>query len=268
MGNEANVANKTKKSDKSNNPLYLDNCYMKEFEAEVTSAANKDENSQFIALNRTAFYPNSGGQPHDTGIMERLSDGAAFRVVFVGKFSGEISHEVENQQGEGAKLKLKQGDKMKCVLDWDRRFTFMRYHTADHVLTRVIINHTGAKITGNQISLDKSRTDFDLEDFDREAFQQYVDEANGIMAKGLPVRKYFMPLEEAMKKQNLFQLRDRLPPNVKELRIVQIGEGPAFDTSACGGCHLDNTGEAGKIEIIKMQNKGKSNRRIYFKLDD
>lgn len=245
-------------------PLYLKDCYMKEFDAEVVSANNKDEENQFIVLDSTAFYPDSGGQPFDTGKMIRVSDNAVFRVVFVGKFSGSISHEVERPDGAKG---LEPGDRVRCTIDWDRRYKFMKYHTADHVLSRVIINHTGAKITGNQISPDKSRIDFDLENFDRDAFQRFVDEANDILAKSLPVRKYFMPMEDAIKNQDLFQLKDKLPPNVKELRIVQVGEHPAFDTSACGGCHLDNTGEAGSIEIIKMENKGKGRRRIYFRLN-
>jgi misacylated tRNA(Ala) deacylase len=244
-------------------PLYLRDCYMKEFEAEVVSANNKDEKTQFIVLDSTAFYPDSGGQPYDTGKMIRESDNAVFKVVFVGKFSGSISHEVERPDGVKG---LEPGDKVRCSIDWDRRYVFMKYHTADHVLTRIIINHTGAKITGNQISHEKSRIDFDLEDFDRDAFQRFVEEANEVLARRLPVKKYFMPMDEAMKNPDLFQLKDRLPPNVSELRIVQVGEDPAFDTSACGGCHLDNTGEAGRMEIIKMENKGKGRRRVYFRL--
>jgi misacylated tRNA(Ala) deacylase len=262
-------------------PLYLKDSYLREWEARVASAQRKDEKAQFIVLDNTAFYPQSGGQPHDTGTITRLSDSRAFKVVFVGKFcvsqhngrrdvsssegtkiSGQISHEIE-AQGEG----LKPGDQVKCSLDWDRRHVLMRYHTADHILTRVIINHTGARITGNQISPEKSRIDFDLEKFDREAFEQYAGEANEIIARNIPVKKYFMPYEEAMKNPDLFQLKDRLPPNIKELRIVQVGEGPAFDTSACGGCHLGSTGEIGKIKIIKMENKGKNNRRIHFVLE-
>ncbi len=239
--------------------LYLKDCYLKEWEAGVVSVSE----GKFIVLDKSAFYPASGGQPHDTGTMTRLSDEKAFKVVFVGKFSGQISHEVEVPEGE----ELKPGDKVKCTLDWERRHTMMRYHTADHIFTRVIINHTGAKITGNQISPEKSRIDFDLETFDREAFEQYAREANELIAKNIPVKKYFMSYEEAMKNQDLFQLKDKLPPNIKELRIVQVGESPAFDTSACGGCHVDSTGEIGRIKIIKMENKGKSNRRVYFVLE-
>lgn len=264
--------------------LYLKDCYLKEWDSEVKSsqmkaAAEKDSLeqpdkavktplSQFIVLDRTAFYPQSGGQPFDTGTMTRLADGKTFRVVYVGKFGENISHEVEPMElGAG----LKAGDKVRCKLDWERRYTFMRYHTADHVFTRVIINETGAKITGNQISMDKSRIDFDMENFDRAAFERYAETANGIIAKNIPINKYFMPREQALKNPELFQLRDKLPPDVMELRIVQIGGDEkglgAFDTSACGGTHLNNTSEIGRIKVTDAINKGKNNRRIYFVLE-
>ncbi len=195
--------------------LYLKDCYLKEWEAVVASVQKKDDKAQFIILDKTAFYPNSGGEPYDTGTITRLSDEKVFKVVFVGKFCGNISHEVEVAGDE-----LKPGDKVKCILDWERRHLFMRYHTADHIFTRVIINHTGAKITGNQISPEKSRVDFDLENFDREAFEQYAREANELIAKNIPVKKYFMPYEEAMKNPDLFQLKDKLPPNI----ILEAGE--------------------------------------------
>ena len=91
---------------------------MKEFEAEVTSAKDK-----FITLNRTAFYPNSGGQLFDTGTITK--DNETYNVVYVGKFNGQISHEVDK---EG----LKKGDKVKCKIDWQRRYKLMRSHTSAH----------------------------------------------------------------------------------------------------------------------------------------
>jgi misacylated tRNA(Ala) deacylase len=237
----------------SEQALYLKDNYLKEAKAKVIKADKK-----FIVLDKTIFYPNSGGQPFDTGIMERVSDRTEFKVVYAGKFGEDISHEVDK---EG----LKAGDEVECRIDWGRRYVFMRYHTADHVLTRVIMNETGARITGNQISPEKSRIDFDLEKFDKDAFLKYADAANTIIAKNLPVIKYFMPKEEAIKNPDLFQLKDRLPPDVKELRIVQIGpDGCAFDTSACGGTHLNNTSEIGRIEVIGAENKGAARRRIYF----
>jgi len=249
-------------ADEAKKQLYLGDCYMKEFEAEVTSAGRKDEKSQFVVLNRTAFYPSSGGQPHDTGTMTRVKDGSVFRVVFVGKFSGKISHEAEAPEGP----ELKRGDSVKCAVDWDRRYALMRYHTAAHVLSEVIHKETGARITGNQLDVDRGRIDLDLENFDRDAMQSYADKANGIIGKGLPVRKFFMPREEALKNPDMLSLKNIMPPNLQTWRVVQIGDSPYFDIKACGGCHVDSTSEIGNVEIVKIQNKGKSNRRIYYRL--
>jgi misacylated tRNA(Ala) deacylase len=233
--------------------LYLKDCYLKEFGATVASM----KDGKFIVLDRTAFYPKSGGQPHDTGRMVRESDGKEFRVVFCGKFSGEISHEVD-QEG------LQEGDRVKCAIDWDRRYLFMRYHTASHVLAAIIEQETGALITGNQISEEKTRVDFSLEEMDREQMMATEAKVNGIADRGLPVKFSFISREEAEKNPKITKLAKGLPPAIRELRVVEI-EG--FDINACGGTHLANTKEIGRIRIVGLVNKGKNNRRIYFKLE-
>jgi len=232
-------------------PLYLEDNYAKEFEAEVKEV-NKEK---FIVLDNTLFYPASGGQPYDTGTITTES-GTEYKVVYVGKFNNQISHEVDNPG-------LKPGDKIKGKLDWDRRYKLMRYHTAAHVLSEVIHKKTGAKITGNQLDLEKGRIDLDLENFDREAIHQYGDEANQIIKKELEVKKTFMSAEEAFKDPDLFSLKNALPPDIKELRIVEVD---GYDKKACGGTHVNNIKEIGEIEILKADNKGKNNRRIYFKI--
>jgi misacylated tRNA(Ala) deacylase len=230
--------------------LYLKDSYMREFEARVVSVSE----DKYVVLDQTAFYPSSGGQPHDTGILVR--DGEEFPVIFVGKFSGNISHEV-------GKAGLKTSDKVMGRIDWNRRYVLMRYHTAAHILSEVIHKKTGAKVTGNQLDLDKGRIDFDLEDYNKDELKQYEEEANEIIAKELPVKKYFLEREEALRNPEFFSLKNVLPPDVKELRIVDV-EG--FDTKACGGCHVDNTKEIGGIEITKSDNKGRNNRRVVFVL--
>ncbi len=231
--------------------LYLKDNYLKEAKAKVIKADKK-----FIVLDKTIFYPNSGGQPFDTGVIKRISDGEGFKVVYVGKFGGDISHEVDK---EG----LQVGDEVACTVDWDRRYLFMRYHTAAHVLSQVIFLETGARITGNQIGADKSRIDFDLEKFEREKMKSYEDKANAVISKALPVKKYFVSREEALKNPDMLSLRDVMPPEVNEWRIVEI---VGFDTKACGGCHVDNLKEIGKAEVIGAENKGAARRRIYFRI--
>ncbi len=235
--------------------LYLKNSYLKEWEAQVVSVNQE----KYIVLDKTAFYPNSGGQPYDTGTITKISDGKTFRVVYVGKFSGKISHEVDK---EG----LQEGDKVKCNIDWDRRYILMRLHTAAHVISEVINKETGAMITGNQLDTGKCRIDFSVDEFDREKLKGYEKIANEIISKNIDVTYEFKSREDVLKDPNMTKLAkglEGLPKEVKILRIVRIGD---FDYQADGGTHVKNTKEIGKIEFIDFVNKGKNNRRIYFKL--
>ncbi len=231
--------------------LYMKDCYLKEFEATVKTVSE----GKYITLDKTAFYPNSGGQPCDTGKL--IKDTKEYPVVYAGKFGGRISHEV-TEPG------LKEGDKVKGIIDWQRRHLFMRYHTACHILSAIIHNDTGAQITGNQIGEDKTRIDFSLESFDREKISSYEAKANEIIEKQLPVTIKFMKREEAFKIPSIVKLKMQLPESIKELRIVDI---ESLDQQACAGTHVKNTKEIGNIQILKAENKGKNNRRIYFRLE-
>ncbi len=230
--------------------LYLYDSYKKECDSKVVSI----KDGKYVVLDKTIFYPKSGGQPCDTGKMIRGEE--EFNVVFAGKFGGKISHEVDRPG-------LNEGDSVKCVLDWDRRYMFMRYHTAAHVLASIFNKKTGALITGNQLGLDKTRFDFSLEGFDREKINECITESNAILLKYIELKTYFLPREEAMKIPGIVKLAAALPPNIQELRIVEI---PGVDVQADGGTHVKNVNEIGEIELLECVNKGKSNRRVYFKL--
>ncbi|NCN38805.1 MAG: alanyl-tRNA editing protein AlaX [Candidatus Aenigmarchaeota archaeon CG_4_10_14_0_8_um_filter_37_24] len=231
--------------------LYLSDCYLKEWDAAVAK-----DNGKYIVLDQTAFYPNSGGQPCDTGTM-KTENGNEYKVVYVGKFSGDVSHEVDNGG-------LKAGDKVHCRIDWDRRYKLMRMHTAAHVFSRVIFDETGAVTSGNQLDLDKSRIDFTLENLDKGKIKEWEKKANEIIAGGRNLKISFYPREEAFKIPDFIRTSKLLvPEDLKTIRIVEI-EG--LDQQACGGTHLKNISEIGKIEVLKVENKGKNNRRIYFRL--
>jgi len=232
--------------------LYLDDSYLKSFEARVVSV--KDD--RFIVFDRTAFYPNSGGQPFDEGIVKRGDD--EFKVVFVGKFNGEISHEVDRPG-------LKVGDKVSCMIDWNRRYKLMRMHTSAHVVSTFIHEKSGALITGNQLGLEKSRIDFNLETFDRDKFVEYLAGANEVLKQNLGVVVSYMPREDALKIPSMVKLAGALPPKIDVLRIVSIGN---FDTQADGGTHVRNTREVGELVLLKLENKGKNNRRLYYTIRD
>jgi misacylated tRNA(Ala) deacylase len=241
--------------------LYFFDCYLKEFEATVERVTD----NKFVVLDRTAFYPESGGQPNDTGKLIRESDGSEFEVVHVGKFDGEIGHEIICP-AENSFSCLKAGDRVKGIIDWKRRYRHMRMHTATHVIANVIEKETGAQITGNQLGLDQSRIDFSLEAFDRDKFAEYEKIANKIIARNNPVNFQLVSRAEAEEKlSRLTTLAKGFSDEIKEVRMVEI-EGVTIE--ACGGTHLKNTSEVKRIKITKLQNKGKSNRRMYFTLID
>ncbi len=229
--------------------LYWDDSYMTEFEADVVSV-----NHEWIELDQTCFFPTGGGEPNDSGKL--IADGNEFLVSDVTKSGDTILHKVDR---EG----LKVGGKVKGIIDWGRRHRLMRMHTASHLLSAIIHNETGALISGSGLDLDKSRIDFNLDEFNREKFTDYIAKANEVIRRGSEVKSYFMAREEAMKIPGIIKLLEALPPNVDTLRIVEI-EGA--DIQADGGNHVKNLMELGEIQIVKLENKGKSNRRLYFTL--
>ena len=230
--------------------LYMEDSYLRECDASVQSV----KEGKYIVLDRTVFYPKGGGQPNDTGRMMRGEE--EFKVVFVGKFEGKVSHEVDRPGLNG-------GDRVKCILDWPRRYTIMRMHTAAHVLAATMHKELGVLITGNQLGEDKTRFDFNMEDFDREKFETIVKKANETLSQDLGLKIYTLPREKAMEIEGVVKLANALPPSIRELRIVEI---PGIDVQADGGTHVRNLREVGQIEILKLENKGKSNRRVYFTL--
>ena len=225
---------------------------MKECESAVVAVRD----GKYVTLDKTIFYPIGGGQPSDKGKIVRISDGKEFNVTFVKKENGEAVHELD---AEG----LAQGDKVRCVLDWERRHVLMRMHTAAHILASIFYKEGGAQITGNQIDVDKSRFDFSMENFDREKMETYVAKANGVFQQDIPVKIYSLPREEAFKIEGIVKLAGALPPSISVLRIVEI---PNVDIQADGGTHVKSTKEIGTIEILRLDNKGKENKRIYFTL--
>ena len=230
--------------------LFLVESYLKEARATVISV----KDGKYVTLDRTIFYAKGGGQPHDTGRIIR--QGEVFDVVFVGKFSGEISHEVD-------RVGLQPGDDVFCFLNWDRRYKLMRSHTAAHVLAALLNKGTGALITGNQLEENYVRFDFSLEKFDRTILEEYLVRANELFEKDIEVRWYELPREEALKIPGVVKMAEAFPPDLPVLRIVEI---VGLDKQADGGTHVRNLREIEKVELVKTENKGKNNRRIYFKL--
>jgi len=224
--------------------LFWQDAYVREFDAKVVAL---DGNR--LVLDRTAFNPRGGGLVSDLGTINGQS------LTEVQKEGDEVFHVFQSLQTFNV------GMKVHCVLDWDRRYRIMRMHTTAHILSSVVHRETGALITGNQISPDESRVDFDLESFDKEKMSSYIDQVNSVVERGVEVSSYFMKRDEALKMPGLVKLANAAPPSVETLRIVQIGD---VDTQADGGVHVRNTREIGKVVGLRTENKGKKNRRLYF----
>ncbi len=232
----------------STEELYLKDSYIKEFEAKVVKV-----NGNEVILDKTAFYPGGGGLENDTG---RLIKGdTTFTVKEVKRKENEIIHVIE---GEG----LKEGDEIKGIIDWERRFKMMRLHTASHVMAAIAYSQFNALITGGHISPEYAKDDFNLEN--KDLIPQIVERANEILSKGIEVKVYFLPREEALKIPGIVKLAERNPPNIPIWRIVEI---PGIDIQADGGPHVKNTSEVGKIRVIKIENRGKNRKRVYYTVD-
>ena len=229
--------------------LYLNDSYRRECTASVVEV-----NGIFAVLDKTIFYPEGGGQPADMGTL--TLGGSAYQVLYAKKISGNVSLQLDK---EG----LTVGDVVHCTIDWSRRYALMRAHTAAHLLSAVFHTEAGAKITGNQLGVESSRIDFSIDNFDKEAIGQYFAAANGLISQDLLVTVSSMPRELAVSDPSLVKLAGAMPPSIDKLRIVSIGD---YDRQADGGTHVKSLSEVGKIELVKCENKGSQNRRVYFRL--
>lgn len=228
--------------------LFLEDSYAKECEAVVERVEGNG-----VVLDQTVFYPTGGGQPCDYGTME--GNGKTARVLEVKKNGAEIIHVLENNC-------FAQGEKVFCRIDWERRYKLMRMHTAMHVLGATF-HEKNWLFTGNQVGVEESRVDFSMENFDRRVFEELVASANARLASGAAVKTFELPREEALAIPGAVKLAAALPPDIPVLRMVEI---VGIDLQADGGTHVKNTGEVGKIELLKLDNKGSRNKRLYYKL--
>jgi len=229
--------------------LFLDNSYLKEFQATVTNVQDK-----YIILDRTLFYPKSGGQSNDIGTLTRINDNKEFQVVFVAKINDEVSHEINEPE-------LNIGDKVIGRINWERRYKLMKLHTAAHILDAVFQEDGEVLITGNELNEDKGRIDFNLKDFSKEKVQVYIDKANEIIKKDLQIKNYYLKKEDAMKIPGIVKLAKAAPPDLPILRITEIS---GIDIQADAGTHVKSLKEIGNIILLGIENKGKDRKRVYF----
>jgi len=202
-----------------------------------------------VELDQTLFYPRGGGVSFDTGVLEGL------KVIETTKDGDRILHALESPPG------FDRGQTVTGKVDWDRRHRLMRMHTAGHLLSALFYSRANCRITGNQIDVDRSRMDFDLESFDRSQIETFVEDGNRLISNDAPVKTYFLDRYEALKLPEMVKLAEAAPPADDKLRIVEIS---GIDKQADGGLHVAHLKEIGKIRLLKLENKGKTNRRLYY----
>jgi len=228
--------------------LFRQDAYLQEAEATVTAL---DERG--VRLDRSIFYPTGGGQPGDTGSLRW--DGGEARIVDAVKADGaDVLHVLAPDAPRPAV-----GTKLHTALDWDRRLLHMRMHTALHVMSAVIKGN----VTGGQVGADKSRLDFNLLG-EVPAKEWVTEEINKLIALDRPVTPQWITDEELAARPELVKTMSVRPPmGAGRVRLLAI-EG--IDLQACGGTHVVRTGEIGRVECIKIENKGKMNRRFVIAL--
>ncbi len=234
--------------------LYQTDSYLREFEATVTAV---DPEARAVALDRTAFYPGGGGQPHDTGTLRAGEQ--TWPVTRVKKQGDTVWHTVE---GDPPSV----GTRVVGRLDWERRYKLMRTHTALHILSGVIWRDYGAQVTGGNMQPGRARMDFEFERMRKELVQEIEEKVNAEVAAARPVKIAILPREEAFQIPDLIRTKiNLLPPQITQVRTVEI-EG--LDLQADGGTHVANTSEVGRIRIVDYKSKGRINKRLVIELED
>jgi misacylated tRNA(Ala) deacylase len=232
--------------------LFLRDAYLQEFEATV---ADVDAEARRVALDRTAFYPTGGGQPHDAGEVGGLP------VLEVRKGEADL---VWHTLGEGSLPG--EGDVVRGTVDWERRHALMRTHTALHVLCGVIWNEWSVPVTGGNMEPLSARMDFEFDPLP-EGFGPRIEElVNAELAADRPIEVSFLPRSVAVTDEDLIRTKVSLiPESVPEIRVVDI---VGLDRQADGGTHVRSTGEVGRIRVVKTESKGKGNKRIRIEVVD
>ncbi|WP_313528303.1 alanyl-tRNA editing protein [Shinella sp.] len=229
--------------------LFRDDFYLSTHEAVVT-AVHEDGG---IELDQTCFYATSGGQPGDTGFLER-ADGS--RIALGPAVTGATKEIIIHRPLEGEASPIV-GETVVAHIDWARRYKLMRMHTACHLLSVVC----PYPITGAAVGEDDSRVDFDMTDtIDKDAvtakLMKLVEENHPIFVK------WITDAELAANPGIVKSKNVRPPMGLGRVSLVCIGENSSIDSQPCGGTHVSETQEVGAIHISKIDKKGKENRRF------
>lgn len=247
---------------------YLRDSSVRTFEATVERALSDPPR---VVFDRTQFYPNGGGQPADHGTL--TADGETWAVTDVQK-RDTVYHELEGPAPDP-------GTTVTAELDGERRAAHERYHTAQHLLSALLLAEYDAPTRGNQLYTDRGRIDVAHDRFD-DALAAIEARMNELVEDTRPVRWYTMDRETAEERLDTDRTRiDLLPESISELRIVEVGspgggeDGPTdtpgngemYDRTACAGTHVRNTEAVGEVTVTGRESGGSGRERLHFELD-
>ena len=221
--------------------LFRDDAYLRACAARVVAV-----HADAVELDRTVFYPMGGGQPGDTG---RLGP---FKVMDTrkGAAADSILHVLEAKE-----VKLRIGEPVEIEIDWDRRHRHMRMHTALHLLGAVV----RAPVTGGRIGADKSHLDFDIE-MEKLVKEELEAGVNALVGAGHATSSRWITDAELDARPELVKTMSVAPPRGEgRVRLLEI---PGVDLQACGGTHVRDTAEIGRLAVAKIRSEGRRNRRV------
>ncbi len=236
-----------RRTDPMTERLFLDDPTLRGATAVVLASA-----ATGIVLDRTVFYARSGGQPGDTGRL-RWAGG---ETIVTDTIKGEGDTILHVPPADAALPPV--GTRVEADIDWDRRHRLMRMHTAMHLLCSLI---KGAAVTGGSVGIERSRLDFDLPNPPPK--EEIEAGLNALIAADLPVTIEWVDESVLDTDPGLVRTMSVQPPRgMGRLRLMRIGDESLVDLQPCGGTHVSRTGEIGRMAVVKIENKGKQNRRI------
>lgn len=226
--------------------LFRDDAYLKSATARVLGVHERG-----IELDRTIFYPLGGGQPGDSGVFLRET---GERIAITDTRKGEAPGSVYHVPAPGAAY-LQAGELLSLEIDWQRRYSLMRLHTALHLLSCVVV----APVSGGNIAPDKARLDFDI-DMDLLDAERITRETNALIASGVATETVWITDDELDAQPDLVKTMSVQPPRgLGRVRLLRI---PGIDLQPCGGTHVRNIAEIGGIRVTRIRNEGKRNKRV------
>jgi misacylated tRNA(Ala) deacylase len=230
--------------------LFRDDAYLKGASARVTAVHERG-----IELDRTIFYPQGGGQMGDSGSLLRAN---GERIAIIDTRKADALDNVLHIPGEGAAIP-EIGETLTIEIDWARRYSLMRLHTALHVMSCVVV----APVTGGNISPDKARLDFDI-DMSLLDGASIEHETNALIARGVETATEWITDAELDARPELVKTMSVQPPRgAGRVRLLRI---PGIDLQPCGGTHVRNIAEIGGIRVLRIRSEGKRNKRVEIAL--